>query len=357
MDRWLLAQSSLPSAAVPPALPALLRLVPCRLRAATRVLLTLSLPFSLALSLPATAVVAQGLPSGPSAVPAAPAAAQPDATVPNASTPNASAEGATGSAADGDDAWLATTSKLYYSTARAGLNGFDCAVHPDWRALFETSSPGTVVSDDEAHVALLKTVRINLHAHMQGGSTLDWNADQNPGEPIDNASSQMLTKMREATEETLEGFMQFWTPFVDGSVVPGSSQGLTITHTGTAHTIHAEQDGTALTETFSKDLLLERFDMDMKSVSLKFQPAYQATDQGLLVKSFQAHVQPAGSAPDQAQDMHVDIEYQTLDGFPIPARLRVEIAHSGTMNFVFDGCTVSRLQTAAPALTVKPALQ
>lgn len=299
----------------------------------------------LALSLPAAVAAAQNAPSAPNALPAAPAAAA------------TAQQGATAQSADGDDAWLARTSRLYYSTTKAGLNGFDCAVHPDWRGLFMTASPGTEVNEDDANVTLLKSVKISLHAHMQGGSTLDWNPDPSPGEPLDDASSQMLTRMHEATEQTLEGFMQFWTPFVDGSVVPNSSQGLTITHTGAAHTIHAEQQGSALTETFSNDLLLEHFDVDMKDLSLKFQPAYKPTDQGLLVKSFLAHVQPAGSASEKAEDMRVDIEYQTLDGFPIPARLSVEIANSGTMNFVFDGCTVSRLQKPEPGSMVKPALQ
>jgi hypothetical protein len=32
-----------------------------------------------------------------------------------------------------DSAWLASIGRLYYSTAKAGLTGFDCTVHPDWR--------------------------------------------------------------------------------------------------------------------------------------------------------------------------------------------------------------------------------
>jgi hypothetical protein len=55
--------------------------------------------------------------------------------------------------------------------------------------------------------------------------------------------------------------------------------------------------------------------------------------------------------------MNVAIEYQTLGGFPIPSRLNMDVANSGTFNFVFDGCTVSRLEKPAPAATVKPALQ
>jgi hypothetical protein len=270
--------------------------------------------------------------------------------------PVAQPDSSSAGAAD-DSAWLANTSKLYYSMAKAGLKGFDCAVHPNWRELFMSSSPGTVVSEDDEHVALLNSVNINLHAHLQGGSTLDWNRNASPGKPLDNASNEMLGRMHQATEQTIEGFLQFWTPFVDGSVVPDSAEGLKITHTGSQHTIHAEQGDMALTETFSSDLLLQHFDVDMKTVSIKFQPAYTPTDLGLLVKSFQAHVQPAGSPASEAQDMRVDIEYQTLDGFPIPSKLNMDVANSGTFNFVFDGCTVSRLEKPAPASTAKPVPQ
>jgi len=270
---------------------------------------------------------------------------------------HASASAASSADADGDNAWLTSTGKLYYSTAKSGLKGFDCAVHPDWRQLFTTSSPGVDLSSDDQQLALLNSVRINLHAHMKGGSTMDWSRDANQDKPLDKASNQMLSRMHQATEQTLEGFLQFWMPFVDGSVVPDSAEGLTITHTGTQHTIHAEQGDVALTETFSSDLLLQHFDVDMKTVSIKFQPAYKPTAQGLLVKSFQAHVQPAGSPADEAEDMHVDIEYQTLDGFPIPSRLNMQVANSGTFYFVLDGCTVSRLENTSPAATVKPALQ
>jgi hypothetical protein len=297
------------------------------------------LTVALAAGVAAALCLAQAAPA-PQASPSAGPSAQPGASAPNP-----------------DDAWLQKTGSLYYSTAKSGLGGFDCAVHPDWRTLFLTANSGSTVAADDARVLLLQTVKINLHAHMQGGSTLDWIPNQDPGKPLDDDSTALLSKMRQATEQTLEGFLQFWTPFVDGSVVPESADGLAITHTGTLHTIHAQQGDTALTETFSSDLLLQHFDVDMNGISIKFQPAYKSTDQGLLVKSFQAHVQPAGVPADQAQEMHVDIEYQNLDGFPIPSRLSTEVTNTGSFIFVLDGCTVSRLQKPEPANEVKPALQ
>jgi hypothetical protein len=256
-----------------------------------------------------------------------------------------------------DDAWLAKTGSLYYSSAKAGLGGFDCIVHPDWRTLFQTANDGSTIAADDTRIQLLQTVKINLHAQLGGNSSLDWVQDPNPAKPLDEDESAMLHKMRQVTEETLEGFLQFWAPFVDGSVVPETADGLEITHAGGSHTIHAEQGGTALTEIFSNDLLLKNFNVNMNGTSIRFQPDYKATEQGLLVSSFQAHVQPAGVPSDQAQDMHVDIDYKTLEGFPIPSRLNMDVSDTGKFSFVLDGCTVSRLQKPGTLNAVKPALQ
>lgn len=254
-----------------------------------------------------------------------------------------------------DDAWLKKAGSLYYSSAKAGLGGFDCEVHPDWKTLFASANAGSPVDANDARILLLESVKINLHADLRGGSTLDW-TPESAGQTLDADSTALLKQMHEVTEQTLEGFVQFWTPFVDGSVVPASADGLTITHTGNGNTIHAQDSQTALTETFSNDMLLQHFDVDVNGISLKFQPDYKPSSQGLLVKSFRAHVQPAGVPPAEAQEMHVDIDYQTLEGFPIPSHLQMDVSDTGKFNFVLDGCTVSRLQRPEPANVVKPAL-
>jgi hypothetical protein len=250
-----------------------------------------------------------------------------------------STAGQSGSAAD--DALLAKARTMYYSTAKAGLAGFDCAVHPDWHALFVSANPGTTISDSDSRVTLLNRVAITLHALLKGGSTLDWTPPA--GAPTDADSTALLTQMHQATEQTLaQGFMQFWTPFVDGSVVPVNSSGLTVTHASNTFTVHAASNEADLTEVFSNDLLLEKYDVIMGGASIKFEPTYKATAQGLLVGRFLAHIQQLGNPSAPIQEMHVGIEYQTIEGFPIPQQLNMEVVGTGIFNMSLDGCTVIR---------------
>jgi hypothetical protein len=240
-----------------------------------------------------------------------------------------------------DNNWLAKTSKLYYSSAKAGLTGFDCAIHPDWHALFVSADNGAAVPEDDPRIALLNTVKITIHARMKGGSTIEWVADSNPDKPLDQESTDLLESMHKSVEQTLEGFLQFWGPFIEATVVPDSTEGLEITHTPTVHTIHAKQAGTELTEVFSSGLVLQQFNVVMNDTSIRFSPAYKPTPQGLLVSAFEAHILPVGTPPEQAQVMKVGIEYQPVGTLIIPGKLKMEVVGTGIFNFTFDGCTTN----------------
>lgn len=258
-----------------------------------------------------------------------------------ASPPSAAASAA-GDASTPDtkanDELLAKTAKVYYSTRTAGLDGFDCDVHPDWRTLFSSANSGASLPDDDARLATLKPVKITVHARMAGGSTMEWSRPATPDKPLDADATTMLDQLHQATEQTLQGFLQFWTPFVDGSVVPASSEGLKITRSANDWTLHGERNGTEVTEVFSNENVLKHFNVLTGGLSIKFEPSYQSTEKGLLVNRFDAHIEPAGQSAAPAQVMRVDVVYTDIDGVPIPSNLNVDVVGTGTFKMAMDGC-------------------
>jgi hypothetical protein len=245
--------------------------------------------------------------------------------------------------ADPDAAFLSKASSLYYSTTKQGLTGFDCAVHPDWANIFKTVSKGATTADAEEPVALLNSVKITIHARLTGaGSGIDWTPDATVPLP-DQQSTELLDHMHQATAQTLQGFLQFWTPFVNGSVIPDSSAGIEITKTPTGHTIHAMDGATSLTEVLDADNVLKQFNVEMGGAKISFEPSYKPTPKGLLVSAFAATILPPGATPDKAQKMNVGVEYQTVKGFLVPQTLSMDVVGTGTFSFTFDGCTVNPL--------------
>jgi len=240
-----------------------------------------------------------------------------------------------------DDAMLARAAKLYYSTKSAGLTGFDCTVHPDWLKLIQSSETGSTVTENSQDVTLLKSIAISLHARMNGSSALEWVQPSNASKPLDQASAETIDQMHRGIEETLVGFMQFWTPFVDGSVVPPNGRGIEIRHTASGPILHMKQPDAEVTEVFSNELILKEFKIVTGGKMIALKPSYDSSDDGLLVSRFVAHIGPQNASGTEVQEMHVEIYYQTIGDFPIPSRLNVEVVGTGTFDFKLDNCRVN----------------
>ena len=237
-----------------------------------------------------------------------------------------------------DDEMLARAARLYYSTKAAGLNGFDCAVHPDWRTLIQSSVKNAVVPDHDPNVLMLERVAMTLHARLNGLSTLDWKQPADTAESSNRATAALLEQMHRGTEQTIQGFMQFWTPFVDGSIVPVRSTGIAVVHADGGVTIRIKQGSANVTEVYSKDMILQRVSLITDASAVELSPSYDSTDKGLLVSRFVARIRKNGTPAEKAQEMHVEIYYQQVDGFPLPSRLNVEVIGTGVFNFQMDGC-------------------
>jgi hypothetical protein len=240
-----------------------------------------------------------------------------------------------------NSAFLASAGKIYYSSIKTGLSTFDCAVHPDWRTMFLSAKPGSVTADDDPRILALKTAKITLHGRLTGGSTMDWNLPADPAKPSDQDTTEQIEGMHKAAERTLLGFMQFWSPFVDGSVIPSTTDGLQITKTEKGGTIHADQEGAELTEVLDNQMVMQQFKVTVGGAKIDFAPRYKPTDQGLLVNGFLAKIQTPSTPADQAEEMHVEIDYQTVTGFPLPSNIDIEVVGQGKFNFALDGCVAN----------------
>jgi hypothetical protein len=240
-----------------------------------------------------------------------------------------------------NSAFLASAGKIYYSSITSGLTAFDCAVHPDWRTMMLSAKPGSATADDDPRILALKTAKITLHGRLTGSSTLDWNLPADPAKPLDQDTTEQIDSMHKASERTLLGFMQFWSPFVDGSVIPSTIDGLQITKTEKGHTIHADEGGAEMTEVLDNQMVMQQFKVAVGGAKIDFSPRYKPTDQGLLVNGFLAKIQTPSTPADQAEEMHVEIDYQTVTGFPLPSNIDIEVVGQGKFNFALDGCVAN----------------
>ena len=235
--------------------------------------------------------------------------------------------------------WLTQAATQYYSSSKAGLKGFDCALQPDWHALYSSKGGGQVSASDVTAVTLLNSVKTSLHARMDSGSIVDWNP---PAQEFDATQTALLNQMHDALNQMVQGFMQFWSPFIENQVVPDSADGLDMTVTPDGgRQIHVATSQVEVTEIFDSGSVLRQYNVTMSGTKILLTPTYSPSNHGLLISHFHAVIQPMND-PQKVQEMNVEVGYQWIDGFPIPARLVMDVTGVAGLSIAFENCTVQR---------------
>lgn len=96
-----------------------------------------------------------------------------------------------------------------------------------------------------------------------------------------------------------------------------------------------------MTEVLDNQMVMQQFKVAVGGAKIDFSPRYKPTDQGLLVNGFLAKIQTPSTPADQAEEMHVEIDYQTVAGFPLPSNIDIEVVGQGKFNFALDGCVAN----------------
>jgi hypothetical protein len=240
------------------------------------------------------------------------------------------------------DTLLAKATSLYDSTAKSGLRSFDCQVHPDWKKMMSSARKGAPVADDDPKLILVGTVKIALHASINGSSAIEWQTPAHPEKPLDAHATDILNQVHQGLENTLLATLKLWIPLVNGSVAASFGvDDASLSQTEDGYTLRSRDKGRSVTEDFDRDLVLKHLIAVDSGTTADIEPAYHSTPHGLLIKSFIAHVQPPGASPESAQVMNVALEYQSVGAFLIPARFAVDMPNLVEMDFAFDGCTVN----------------
>jgi hypothetical protein len=242
-----------------------------------------------------------------------------------------------GQAASLNDSLLARASVLYDSTAKSGMHGFDCEVHPDWNTLLASARKVSSIPQDDPKLMLLSGVRITVHVRMNGGSSMDWRMADGAAKPADAA---MLERTHKGIEQTLLGVIKLWIPLVDGSVAESlGEEDVSITESADGYTLRSKDKGNTLTEAFDKGLLLKHFIARDTGSTVDIEPVFANTPRGLLLSGFNAHVRP--DKAQEAAEMRVGIAYPASAGYQIPSKIDAELVGEAKFSFALDGCSAN----------------
>jgi len=242
-------------------------------------------------------------------------------------------------------ALLAKAASLY-DFGIGDLEGFTCVVHPDWRITYSASHNGVASAPNDPDILLLNSVKIEIHAEIEGESKVEWNVPTDAAKPLDDNSMSLLDALHQRTEQMLTTVLAQWSGLADGDTLLDISDGIEIVRTGEGYSLNFGKGIGSRHAFLDNHLVLKRYTMaGTDGTSIKTLPKFASTHDGLLVSSYVAYIDRPDSAPGDLQEMHVDVEYRTVDTFHLPSRFKLA-SGKGPIEFDvhLDGCKTIRKQ-------------
>jgi hypothetical protein len=237
-------------------------------------------------------------------------------------------------AGDAQTQLLTAARNHYVNLNNQGLKSFSCNVDINWDDIFKQTGGSALPAENPLMIYLVRS-RLGVRETIASGAEVTW---ANSGRPPDEVG-EMAGQVRGAVQQMLQSFFEAWTPNINGQLF--LSDVISAKSTDKGYEIEEKIPGNGIgTLTFDKNLVLGHITSISDDHASEIEVKYSPTQQGLLLSG----VAIDSRRPPTAPSRHVDIttDYQTVDGFQLPASIGFSVKGVGTINLKLSGCIVEK---------------
>jgi len=210
---------------------------------------------------------------------------------------------------------LPNADKSYYYLHSRGLQSFRCTVQ-----LSTSQSDG-----DQSKLAQLDKSRYSVVVDDQGTATVTPILAR--GKPADHSADDTVS----AGQQLVEAFFQMWDSLVFTGMFTGSDDEKKMMPWEQPDGFHYSGSfGDGSREfVLTKDSLLTKMELKSEGSTMVMQPKFAKTDGGLwLLTEMDSDKTVEGDITDEEEKLSVQIQYQALQGFQLPAHVEDQLALS-----------------------------
>jgi hypothetical protein len=222
----------------------------------------------------------------------------------------------------------------YYNLQAHGVKSYACDVDFDWGAFFKAVSGKTPNPADPTQV-YLNSSHLHFVSDLDGPYQLAWGK----GNGMPDGKESAIQAMHDTMQQMIVGFLQAWTPSLNGNLYPVEVQSMKRTATG--YELRQVTPQRTMIEQVNSSMLLESIDEQANGTENKMDVTFSGSPGARLLTSVGGDYRqsPGGSAIS----ILMKTAFQTVDGVQIPASLTASVPGIAAFDFNFKGCTVKKV--------------
>jgi hypothetical protein len=224
----------------------------------------------------------------------------------------------------------------YYNLAQQGLKEFRCDVKTDWGAALEPAT--TDAAGREQILAALRQTHFEVAVGMTGGPRVSLRFDG--AAPSDDVAARLRASSL-GVQRSLSGALDEFSSLLFGSPLP-PDRNYHVEDQGDRLRVTFGSDEVRIVETMNKTHAIEEMMIATQHSTVSVRPRFQREPTGFVPVAIDSSVEAAGA---DKVELHVEIAYQTVEGFELPQSVTVrdkQLAGGAPVQFSFSNCQVSR---------------
>ena len=218
-----------------------------------------------------------------------------------------------------DDQLIAKMRETYYDLHKEGLNEFHCQARVDWDAALRS-----LKMDDATRAQLLPILRqMHFEVAVNAGGPPEI-SPRFEGAPPDEQTAQRLRAATGRIEQMLGEFLQEWSMFAFGPPLPSTKQDYRLEPIDSGYHITVRSDPVVF-ETLNKDYVFEEVAFAEQHTTATMRPQFKRGEKGYFPTVLDSKID---SARADTIETHIEIAYQSTDGFSLPQTASVQSKQS-----------------------------
>jgi len=235
-----------------------------------------------------------------------------------------------------DDQLVAKMRESYYDLHKEGLSGFRCEARVDWDAALRSMK-----IEDAARGQLLPALKqMHFEVTVKAGGPPEVSR-QFDGTPPNEETARRTGAAAGRVEQMLGEFLQEWSMFAFGPPLPSTKQDYRLEPIDGGYHITVRSDPVVF-ETLNKDYALEEVAFAEQHTTATMRPQFQRGEKGYFPAVLDSKID---SARADTVETHIEIAYQSTDGFSLPQTASVQSKQSPgdvQVQFTFSNYQITR---------------
>jgi hypothetical protein len=224
----------------------------------------------------------------------------------------------------------------YYSLKSNGFTEFRCQVLPDWEAIYKDFKMDAIGRDQL--IPAVKQTHFSVAVGPTGAVSVSHQSDLAP--PGEELASRLRATIG-GMDQQLTGFFETWSQFMVNSPLSGSASDYQMEESGKGYRFTADDKDTHAAISMSQDLVIDTVEAKTPEFEGTVHPHFIPHAGGLVLAKYEAN----SGKGSNLQAMSFEIEYQDIEGLPLPRLLTVTMSlPQGKLNepIAFADCRVKK---------------